>query len=260
MSQLVEIERRTRSIREIILRRAESRNALSLELLEQLLAALTSLAAQAEVRVVILRADGTVFSSGMDLKEAADDSLAERSAASLKRVFQFLRETPLVMIAAVQGSAYAGGAGLMAACDIVVAADDVNIGFPEARRGLLPALISQILRPKVRDGDLRELFLAGEPIDVRRALQIGLVQRVVPADALLAEVRYLAGAVVSGAPETIRNTKRLLNDLIDPSRDTSEAALEELHLAARHSDEAREGLAAFKEKREPNWIQEGKLP
>jgi methylglutaconyl-CoA hydratase len=260
MPQLVDVERRTRSIREIILRRAESRNALSLEMLEQLFAALNTLAADSEVRVVILRADGPVFSAGLDLKEAADDTLAERSAASLKRVFEFLRETPLVMIAAVQGGAYAGGAGLMAACDIVVAANDVNIGFPEARRGLLPALISQILRPKVRDGDLRELFLTGEPIDARRALQIGLVQRVVSGDGLLAEVRFLANAVVSGAPETIRQTKQLLNDLIDPSRDTSEAALETLHLAARHSAEAREGLAAFKEKRNPNWIQEGKLP
>lgn len=260
MPQLVDIERRTRAIREIVLRRAESRNALSLALIEQLLAALESLAADSDVRVVILRADGPVFSAGLDLKEAADQSLAERSAASLKRVFEFLRETPLVIIAAVQGSAFAGGAGLMAACDIVVAADTVKIGFPEARRGLLPALISRILRPKVRDGDLRELFLAGEPIDAHRAFQIGLIQRLVPGDALLTEARNLAGSIIAGGPDTIRNTKHLLNDLIDPSRDTSEASLEQLHLAARHSAEAREGLAAFKEKRDPNWIQEGTQP
>ena len=91
------------------------------------------------------------------------------------------------MIAAVQGGAFAGGAGLMAACDIVIAADDAKIGFPEVRRGLLPALICDVLMHKVREGDLRELFLAGEPIDATRAQQVGLVQRVVPAERLLDE-------------------------------------------------------------------------
>ena len=96
-------------------------------------------------RVVILRGAGPVFSAGLDLREAADSSLVERSAAAVSRALNLLRTSPLVMIAAVQGGAFAGGAGLMAACDIVIAAADAKIGFPEARRGLLPALICDVL-------------------------------------------------------------------------------------------------------------------
>lgn len=254
MSRFIETKRYSRSIREVVLCRAERRNALSIDLLEQLHSALESLAAEADPRVVILRGDGPVFSSGLDLKEAAEETLIERSAAALGRTLRFVHDTPLVMIAAVQGGAYAGGAGLMAACDIVVAAEEVRIGFPEARRGLLPALISQVLRPKVRNGDLRDLFLVGDPIDGRRAMQVGLVQYLVPSESLLSEARRIAESVVAGGPETIRMTKRLLDNLFESSQSPQGQALEELHLAARHSAEAREGLAAFREKRLPAWI------
>lgn len=256
MGRLIEVEPYTRAIREIVLRRAERRNALSIDLLEQLCAAVESLANDGEARVAIVRGDGPVFSAGLDLRDAADESLAERSATTLERALRLLRETPLVTLAAVQGGAYAGGAGLMAACDIVVAAEDVKIGFPEARRGLVPALISRVLRPKIRDGDLRDLFLVGEPVDAQRALQIGLVQRVVPAAELLIEARRLALSVIAGGPETIRHTKRLLNDLFDSEHGSAGTSLEKLHLAARRSEEAREGLAAFIEKREPVWNRE----
>jgi methylglutaconyl-CoA hydratase len=256
MGQFVQVERVTRTIREIVLKRPQRRNALSLELLEDLIAALDALAADRETRAVILRGDGPVFSAGLDLKEAADESLAERSAAALGRALRLLRETPLVVIAAVHGGAYAGGAGLMAACDIVVAAEETQIGFPEARRGLLPALISRVLRPKVRDGDLRDLFLVGEPISAERARQLGLVQRLVPAASLLGEARRIAESVVAGGPETIRQTKHLLNALFDAPSAGADPSLETLHLAARRSAEAREGMAAFIEKREPAWIKE----
>ncbi len=259
MPRLVEQERQSRAIREVVLRRADVRNALCIELLEQLAETFNSLAAESGVRVVILRGDGPVFSAGLDLREAANDAIAEKSAAALKNVFRILSETPLATIAAVQGGAFAGGAGLMAACDLVVAADDVKIGFPEARRGLLPALISEILRPKVRDGDLRILFLVGEPISAQRAQQMGLIQRLVPAANLLDEARRLAKNIVAGGPDAIRHTKRLLKQL-NAHGAADPAALAELHLAARHSPEAREGLAAFLEKREPNWVQEANEP
>ncbi len=204
-------------------------------------------------RVVILRGAGPVFSAGLDLREAADSSLVERSAAAVSRALDLLRTSPLITIAAVQGGAFAGGAGLMAACDIVIAAADAKIGFPEARRGLLPALICDVLMHKVREGDLRELFLAGEPIDATRAQQVGLVQRVVPAERLLDEALSVARSVVAGGPQTIRQTKALLNAMFQRTDDHAGPDLVETHLAARHSDEAREGLAAFAEKREPNW-------
>ena len=222
-------------------------------MLEQLCAEIERLASDRTNRVVILRGAGPVFSAGLDLREAADSSLVERSAAAVSRALDLLRASPLVMIAAVQGGAFAGGAGLMAACDIVIAAADAKIGFPEARRGLLPALICGVLMHKVREGDLRELFLAGEPIDAARAQQVGLVQRVVPADRLLDEALSVARSVTAGGPNTIRQTKALLNATFQQTSDSSAPNLVETHLAARHSDEAREGLAAFAEKREPNW-------
>ncbi len=255
MSRFIETERYSRSIREVVLCRAERRNALSIDLLEQLHSTLESLADEADLRVVILRGDGPVFSSGLDLKEAAEETLIERSAAALERTLRLVHDTPLILIAAVQGGTYAGGAGLMAACDIVVAAEDVHIGFPEARRGLVPALISHVLRRKVREGDLRDLFLVGAPIDGRRAMQVGLVQYLVPPGNLLSEARRIAESVVSGGPNTIRMTKQLLNDLFEASHSPQERPLADLHLAARRSAEAREGLAAYMEKRPPAWIQ-----
>lgn len=254
MGPLVEVTARSRSIRELILKRADRRNALSIELIEQIGAALNVL--EREARVVILRGDGPTFSSGLDLREAANDALAERSATALEGMFRLLRDTSLTTIAAVHGGAYAGGAGLMAACDIVVAAEQAQIGFPEARRGLLPALISIVLRPKVRDGDLRDLFLTGEPITAQRAQQIGLVQRVVPPAELMNEAYRVADAIVAGGPLAIRLTKKLLNQ----SDDGVAEALQSMHLESRRSTEAREGLAAFLEKRNPSWMQEDKTP
>src|SRR5690606_6351965 len=132
-------------------------------------------------------------------------------AEAVHQALHALHETPLVTIAAVQGGAYAGGAGLMAACDIVVATTDARFGFPEARRGLLPVLIYGALRRRVREGDLRDLLLTGDVIGADRAQQIGLVQRVVAADELLDEALRVARSVRAGGPETIRQTKTLLN-------------------------------------------------
>jgi methylglutaconyl-CoA hydratase len=253
MAELILVDTIDRGIAAVTLNRPERRNALSIDLLEQLCAANERLASTHDHRVVILRASGPVFSAGLDLREAADSSLVERSAAAVARALELLQTTPLVLIAAVQGGAFAGGAGLMAACDMVIAADDAMVGFPEVRRGLLPALICDVLRHKVREGDLRELFLAGESIDAARAQQVGLVQRVVSANRLLDEAYNVARSVIAGGPETIRQTKALLNAAYPGQDDSSGSKLIEAHLAARNSNEAREGLAAFAEKRSPNW-------
>ncbi|HEX3600776.1 MAG TPA: enoyl-CoA hydratase/isomerase family protein [Lacipirellulaceae bacterium] len=253
MSDLVLKETIERGIVAVTLNRPDRRNALSVDLLERLCSTIDELSSDPSLRVAIMRGAGTVFSAGLDLHEAADTSLIDRSAAAISRVLDRLRTSPVVMIAAVQGGAFAGGAGLMAACDIVIAATDAKIGFPEVRRGLLPALISDVLRYKVREGDLRELFLAGETIDAIRAREIGLVQRVVPADQLFNEAVSIARSVARGGPQTIRQTKTLLNGMFQPAADQSGPDLVETHLTARHSAEAREGLAAFAEKREPKW-------
>ncbi|NDC62474.1 MAG: enoyl-CoA hydratase/isomerase family protein [Planctomycetia bacterium] len=243
------------------LARSERRNALSIDLLRRLVQELERLAADRAARVVILRAEGPVFSAGLDLAEAADPERAGESARCVAAALHALRHSPLVSIAAVHGGAYAGGAGVVAACDMAVGADDLKIGFPEAQRGLLPALIAEALRSKVREGDLAELFLVGTAVDAHRARE-----RVVPAGRLLEEALLMADGVLKGGPQTIVDTKSLLRRMYGHETDASgassvamEAASEAIreHLEARHSPEAAEGLRAFLEKRPPRWTVEG---
>jgi methylglutaconyl-CoA hydratase len=141
----------------------------------------------------------------------------------------------------------------MAACDIVIGSADLRIGFPEARRGLLPALICGVLRTRVSEGNLRELFLVGNPIDAQRSLEVGLVQRVVPGDRLLEEAIRVARSILAGGPKTIRQTKRLINATFDALARIPDNLSLQSHLEARRSDEALEGMAAFREKRPPRW-------
>lgn len=240
----------------VALNRPDRRNALSIELMRQLCEAIDRLAADPAQRVVILRGEGPVLCAGLDLHEAADVTLAEESGRLVERTLRTLRETPLITICAAHGSALAGGAGLMAACDLAVAADDLWIGFPEVRRGLLPALITGVLKDKLRDGDLRDLFLVAEPIDAQRARQIGLVQRVVPAEKLLAEATSLAQCVLKGGPQAVRGTKQMLNELRQVPPGDLTAHLLKVHHAARESEEAQEGLVAFLKKRATRWTSE----
>ena len=256
MPTLIRVEPLLPGASVVVLNRAERRNALSIDLLEQLCAAIDSLEKDAEQRVLVLRGEGPVFSAGLDLQEAMDDALVDRSTAVVAQALRRLHESPLVSIAAVQGGAYAGGAGLMVACDIVIAANGTTIGFPEARRGLLPALISEPLKDRVREGDLRYLLLTGDNVTADEALQAGLVQRVVPSDRLMEESERVARLILDGGPETIRRTKQLLNEMYARPVFTAQNAMSKLHVSARLGDEAREGLSAFTEKRAPWWSQE----
>jgi methylglutaconyl-CoA hydratase len=249
----------------LTLQRPERRNALSIALLKQLMQRMEEHASQSDrvnrVRVVILRGAGPVFCAGLDLAEATQMELVVESARCVAGALATMRYSPLVTIAAVHGGAYAGGAGLMAACDMAVGTSDVQIGFPEARRGLLPALISEVMKAKVREGDLRELFLVGNSINAQRAQQIGLLQRVVDTPSLLTEAINMADGILAGGPQTIIATKLLIEQLYEPNRKEQsgshdESAIEE-HLMARQSDEAVEGLRAFLEKRPPSWLNSG---
>ena len=152
----------------LTLNRPERRNALSIELMESLCAALESFAEQEQFRVLVLRGAGAAFCSGLDLVRSGGRRTGRRTALCVARTFQTLSDFPLIAIAAAHGAAYAGGAGLMACCDFIVAAEDLRICFPEVRRGLVPALAAVALDGRLRDGDRRELLLLGEPIDARR--------------------------------------------------------------------------------------------
>ncbi len=251
---VVLIEKQTPQIRTIVLNRPERRNALTLDLLNELSAAVKVASDQPEERVLILRGAGAAFCTGLDLREAADHTKAHATAEMVARTLITISQTRLITIAAVHGAAVAGGAGIMSACDFVVAAERTKIGYPEVRRGLVAGLVMTFLRRQVGERNMRELLLGSELIDAERAKEIGLVNRVVAKDDLMNEAQKFAQSVLQAAPGALTQTKRLIEELWWRSvQDDVDLALK-YHLQARESSEAREGIAAFNEKRPPTWV------
>jgi methylglutaconyl-CoA hydratase len=250
---IVLVEKQTPQITILTLNRPERRNALTIELLRELNAAIKMASDQSEERVLILRGAGTAFCTGLDLKEAADDTKAHSTAEMVANTLIGISQTRLITIAAVHGAAVAGGAGIMSACDFVVAAQGTKIGYPEVRRGLVAGLVMTFLRRQVGERNMRELLLSSELIDAERAREIGLVNRVVARDDLMNEAQKFAQSVLQGAPGALAQTKRLIEELWSSSvKEDIELALK-YHLQARNSEEAREGISAFNEKRKPKW-------
>lgn len=250
---VVLVEKQSPHTTVVTLNRPERRNALTIELLTELTAAINVAAGDAKQRILILRGAGQAFCTGLDLKEAADDKKAHATAEMVAKTLIALSQTRLVTIALVHGAAVAGGAGIMSACDFVVAAEGTRIGYPEVRRGLVAGLVMTFLRRQLHERDLRELLLGAELIDAHRAKEMGLVNRVVPPDDLMNEAQIFATSVLQGAPGTVAQTKRLIEELWSSSvKEDVDLALK-YHMQARDSAEAREGIAAFNEKRPPKW-------
>ena len=251
---VVLIEKPSPHVAVLTLNRPERRNALSLQLLTELIAAIKVASDEQDERVLILRGAGAAFCTGLDLKEAADQTKAHATADLVAKTLIALSQTRLVTIAAVHGAAVAGGAGIMSACDYVVAAAKTKIGYPEVRRGLVAGLVLTFLRRQLRERDIRELLLGSELIDAERAREMGLVNRVVSGDAdLIGEALRFAQQVLQGAPGALLQTKRLIEEFWGRSvKSDIEQALKH-HMQARTSAEAREGIAAFNQKRLPNW-------
>ena len=250
---VVLIEKQSPQITVATLNRPERRNSLTIELLNELIAAINLASDEPRERVLILRGAGAAFCTGLDLKEAADSKKAQMTAELVAKTLITLAETRLVTIAAVHGAAVAGGAGIMSACDFVVAAEKTKIGYPEVRRGLVAGLVMTFLRRQVGERNMRELVLGGELIDAAHAREIGLVNRVVAPDQLMLEAQKFANSVLQGAPNAITQTKRLIEELWSTSvKEDVDLALKH-HMQARESAEAREGIAAFNQKRPPNW-------
>ena len=151
--------------------------------------------------MLILRGAGAAFCTGLDLKEAADPTKAHATAEMVARTLIAISQTRLITIAAVHGAAVAGGAGIMSACDFVVAAEGTKIGYPEVRRGLVAGLVLTFLRRQVGERNMRELLLGSELIKAERAKEIGLVNRVVAQDDLMSEAQKFADSVLQGAPD-----------------------------------------------------------
>src|SRR3954469_4443493 len=171
------VEKQSPQVTALTLNRPVRRNALTIELMSELTNAVESAAAEPTQRVVIVRGAGKAFCTGLDLVEAVKHDPHE-TAESVAKMLLALAETRLVTIAMVHGAAVAGGAGVMSACDFVIAADHTKIGYPEVRRGLVAGLVMTFLRRQLRERDLREVLLASELISAQRAFEIGLVNRV----------------------------------------------------------------------------------
>src|SRR5438552_3162646 len=251
---LVLIEKRTPQITVLTLNRPERRNALTIELLTELMSAIHVASEEPHVRILILRGAGAAFCTGLDLKEAADQAKAHATAEAVANTLITVSQTHLITVAAVHGAAVAGGAGIMSACDFVVAAERTKIGYPEVRRGLGAGLVMTFLSRQVGGRNMRELLLGSELIDAERAKEIGLVNRVVAKDDLMNEAQKFAQSVLQAAPGALAGTKQLIEELWSSSvKEDVELALK-YHMQARESEEAREGIAAFNEKRKPNWV------
>lgn len=239
----------------LTLNRPQIRNALNVSLLESLGQALASVEADQSQRVLILRGEGPAFCAGLDLKEARQDEFAQRTPRLVAQTLQAIYQSRLVTIAAVHGAAVAGGAGLMSACDLVVAADDARIGYPEVHRGLVAGLVMSFLYRQVGERRARELVLLGQFIDASRALEMGLVNRIVPAGQVDDESLVLAAGLLQGGPLAVERTNEIIAQLGPRAIDEDlELALHH-HLLARQGPEATEGLTAFAQKRAPQWSQ-----
>src|SRR5690606_37634173 len=187
-----------------------NRNALSAQLRRELLAHLQTAIDDPGARVIVLSHTGRVFCSGMDLKESRGAGAQDQGVNQFPAILERIWSSPTPVVARVAGPARAGGVGLVAACDIAVAAEDATFAFSEVRLGLVPAVISVTVLPRLLPRAAHELLLTGETFDGRRAARIGLVNSAVPADGVDAEVTRYAEMLRLGAPGALAATKELL--------------------------------------------------
>jgi len=232
-----------------------NRNALSTPLMRRLLELLSAALTDPAVRVVVLSHAGPVFCSGADLKETAEArENGTVPAELLADVLAALWEFPKPVIARLAGPARAGGLGLIAAADIAVCARGVTFAFSEVRLGVIPAVISATVLPRLAPRPATELYLTGEVFDGARAAEIGLVTKAVDSAELDATVTAYAQALVLGGPLALAGTKQLLRRTPAGSVRADLAELSTRSAGYFKSAEGREGVAAFREKRPASWV------
>jgi enoyl-CoA hydratase/carnithine racemase len=238
----------------VTLNRPEARNVLNATSLPVLLEALQRAAVDDTVRVVVLTGAGAAFCAGADLREAQlGTGFAGDAPHMLVGVLEALLDHPKPTIARVQGHVAGGGNGLVAACDLAVAAEGARFAFSEVRVGVAPAVISVVCLRVMAPRDAAELMLTGERVSAERALRAGLLTAVVEADALDATVGSLAEQLQHGGPSALAATKQLLRTVPTLARDRAFAWTAELSGSLFGSAEAAEGMRAFVERRPPSW-------
>jgi len=249
----------TDGVATITLDSPHNRNALSRQLTAELWQHLQAALAEDRARVIVLTGSGTVFCSGADLKEQREANVSGNARAGpvgLPQILTAMWESPKPVIGRINGPARAGGLGLVAACDITVAVDTATFALSEVRIGVIPAVISVVLLPKLGLAKAMELFIGGEPFSASDAVAFGMINASAPAEELDAAVQRYVTMIRKGAPGALAGAKRLVRDV--PGMPMSQAFDEMAKLSARYfaSDEAREGMTAFAEKRPPAWAQD----
>ena len=243
--------------RTITLNRPDRRNAMTPEMQMELIAALEETAAS-DCRVLVLAGSGAAFCSGLDLSalqamQGATAAEFRSDAERIARLFLALYELPMPTIARVHGPAIAGGAGLAMLCDFTLATPEAKFGFTEVRVGFVPALVSVFLSLQIGDKRSRDLLLTGRIFDANEALQMGLVNEIVPQEGLTRHVEALAASLLANSPESLSATKRLITARHKTLLDSAIADAIEVSVQARETGDFREGIAAFLEKRKPHW-------
>ncbi|MDQ4116955.1 MAG: enoyl-CoA hydratase-related protein [Actinomycetota bacterium] len=235
-----------------------NRNALSARLRRELIAHLDTAIADDAVRVIVLTHTGTVFCAGMDLKESRGTSAHGDGPAhpvtEVPRILQTLWDSPTPVIARLSGPARAGGVGIVAACDVAIAAEDATFAFSEVRIGVIPAVISVTVLPRLSARAAHELFLTGETFDATRAATIGLINRAVPAGDLDDGVARYADMLRLGAPGALAGAKQMLRRARPSTMAEDFAEMNTLSATYFAGEEGQEGIRAFAEKRTPSWV------
>ena len=244
----------------VTLNRPDTRNAFNEETIAEITRAFRELGADDDLRAIVLAASGPAFCAGADLnwmKKMAGYTHAENHADALQ-LAQMLRTIylcPKPVVARVQGDCYAGGMGLVAACDIIVAVDEANFCLSEVKLGLIPATISPYVIKAMGENASRRYFLTAERFSASEALRIGFAHEVVAAGALDAKVAEIVKALVNNSPHAVRQAKALVRDVVGQTVDDALLADTAERIAhIRASEQGREGVASFLEKRKPNWL------
>ena len=239
-----------RGVLTLTLNRPDKRNALSGALIDALATGIADAELDSNVRVVCLRGAGKDFCAGADLRElldSADHSLAENEADALKlgRLFLALRSLPKPVVAVVQGRALAGGAGLATACDLVVAAESASIGYPEIRRGFVPAMVTTMLRRLVGERVAFDLIATGRVLSASEALELGLISRVVQDPALQDEAIKVLAGLTETSSTALALSKQLLYEQDGLSFAQGIALGARVNAAARATPDFKSAIAAF---------------
>jgi methylglutaconyl-CoA hydratase len=241
----------------VTLNRPDRRNAISYELIGELLRALAEVQ-ESTAQILILTGSGKAFCSGMDLDNlraitgrTPEENQAD--SAQMARLFRMLYEFPKVAIAAVNGPAIAGGCGLATLCDFTLASTEAKFGYTEVRIGFIPAIVSTFLLRQIGEKQARDLLLTGRIIDADEALRLGLANEIVTPDKLLERARELASSLLQNSPASLLATKRLLRRYASEELDREIGWAIDENARIRITDDFREGVSSFLEKRKPQW-------